>query len=338
MGVTTGDDPTAGTCAGIQQEAEQIPIDMFIMMDRSCSMNYCIGSSGESCANVPDCSASGGSRWDAIRAGLVDFVTKVGNKDIRAGIGFFGASISGGDDRVDCDVTQYSTPKVAIGPMATAGPAIIDAIDATQPGGLTPTYPALDGALRYAKQWATTNVGRQTVVVLVTDGYPTQCQDPVSIAQIAKLSATAYQANPSVRTYVVGLAAGFNLDTIAQSGGTNTAFNFDKSNVTSDNLVQTLLNITNSKIACNYEIPPVPATEVFNKDKVQVIYTPHSGAKQEVPKLSGAAACDRNPNGGWYYDNEANPSTIRVCPCSCSNFQAGTVSVSIGCDPFVGIE
>jgi hypothetical protein len=337
MGVPT-DAAQEETCTGVEQEAERIPIDMFIMMDRSCSMNYCLGSSGESCASVPDCTAAGGSRWQAIRAGLVDFVNKVNGKDVRAGIGFFGASISGGDDRIDCDVTQYSTPKVPIGPIATAGPAIVDAIDETQPGGLTPTYPALKGALDYAKSWATSNPGRQTVVVLVTDGYPTQCQDPVSIAEIAKLSGAAYNANPSVRTYVVGLAAGFNLDTIAQQGGTNTAFNFDKSSVTSDNLVNTLLNITNSKIACNYEIPPPPSNMVFNPDKVQVLYTPAVGNKQQVPFLSGPGACDRNPNGGWYYDNPANPKVISVCPCSCSNFQAGTVQIAIGCDPFVGIE
>ncbi|MFZ5891155.1 MAG: vWA domain-containing protein [Myxococcota bacterium] len=337
MGVPAQDEQTS-TCNGIQHEAEAIPIDMFIMMDRSCSMNYCIGTSGENCSTIQDCSASGGSRWQAIRAGLVDFVNKVQGKDIRAGIGFFGASISGGDDRIDCDVTQYSTPKVPMGPIATAGPAIVDAIDNTLPGGLTPTYPALDGALRYAKDWASKNPGRQTVVVLVTDGYPTQCQNPVSIAEISKLAGAAYNANPSIRTYVVGLAAGFNLDTIAQQGGTNAAFNFDKSAVTSDNLVNTLMNITNSKIVCSYEIPPPPSGMVFNPDKVQVLYTPHSGTKQEVPKVSGPGACDRNPNGGWYYDNPSNPQFIKVCPCTCSNFQAGTVQVTIGCDPFIGIE
>ena len=118
----------------------------------------------------------------------------------------------------------------------------------------------------------------------------------------------------------------------------NVAFNFDKSNVTSDNLANTLLNITNSKIACNYEIPPPPSNMVFNKDKVQVLYTPAVGQQQQVPYITGPGACDRNPNGGWYYDNPENPKLISVCPCSCSNFQAGTVQISIGCDPFVGIE
>ncbi len=324
------------SCTGIEQEAERIPIDMFIMMDRSCSMNYCLGTSGENCSVVPDCSASGGSRWDAIRAGLVDFVQKVKGQDIRAGIGFFGAS-GVGEDNLDCDVTQYSTPKVPIGPVAMTGDQIVQAIDDTPPAGFTPTYPALDGALQYAKSWAKKNPGRRTVVVLVTDGYPTQCA-PTTISGIAELAKTGYQTAPPVRTYVVGLAAGFNLDQIAQQGGTNAAFNFDKSNVTSDNLANTLMNISDSKIACNYEIPPAPTGMVFNPDKVQVLYTPAAGVKQELPKLANISACDRNPNGGWYYDNPADPKVINVCPCSCSNLQAGTVKVSVGCDPLIGIE
>ncbi|HET9932583.1 MAG TPA: vWA domain-containing protein [Polyangiaceae bacterium] len=324
------------SCTGIEQEAERIPIDMFIMMDRSCSMNYCLGTSGENCSVIPDCSASGGSRWDAIRAGLVDFVEKVKGQDVRAGIGFFGAS-GVGEDSLDCDVTQYSTPKVPIGAIATTGPQIVDAIDSTPPAGFTPTYPALDGALRYAKSWAMKNPGRRTVVVLVTDGYPTQCS-PTTISGIAELAKAGYTTSPPVRTYVVGLAAGFNLDQIAQQGGTNAAFNFDKSNVTSDNLVNTLMNISDSKIACNYEIPPAPTGMVFNPDKVQVLYTPAAGMKQELPKLDNISACDRNPNGGWYYDNPADPKVINVCPCSCANLQAGTVQVSVGCDPYIGIK
>ncbi|MGC4093644.1 MAG: vWA domain-containing protein [Polyangiaceae bacterium] len=333
-GVPAADPNVDGQCGGIQTEAEAAAIDMFIMMDRSCSMNYCLGGNGESCASKPDCSAAGGSRWDTVRKGLVDFVAKVGNKDVRAGIGFF-PNPGTGDD-ADCNINLYQQPAVAIGPMATAGPAIIAAIDATTPAAFTPTSAALDGALRYAKSWATQNPGRQTVVVLVTDGYPTQCD--TSIANIGTIAKTNYEGSPRVRTYAVGLGAGFNLDSIALAGGTNAAFNFDKNAVTSDALVTTLMNITASKVVCSYEIPPVSANEVFNPNKVQVIYTPAVGAPQEVPKIAGAAACDRNPNGGWYYTDPANPKQIDVCPCTCSNFGAGNVSIAIGCDPYLGIK
>jgi hypothetical protein len=339
-GVPATDNPDA-TCTGFEQEAEVIPVDMYIMMDRSCSMNYCVGSSGSTCSEVYDCAARGTTtRWTAVHDALQQFVTMVAGKNIRAGIGFFGASISGGDDKIDCDITNYSTPKVPIGDMKTAGPLIAAAIDApeNQPGGLTPTYPALQGAVNYGKEWAVAHPGRQTVVVLVTDGYPTQCQDPVSIQQIAGVAQAAYEANPSVRTYVVGLSAGFNLDTIAQAGGSNTAFLLDNGDVT-NSLVQTLLNITASKVACTYQIPPPPNNMAIDPDQVQVLYSPAVGAKQEVPKIDNAGSCSKNPNGGWYFDNPNDPQFISVCPCTCSNFQAaGNVSVGLGCTPYPGIR
>jgi hypothetical protein len=54
--------------------------------------------------------------------------------------------------------------------------------------------------------------------------------------------------------------------------------------------------------------------------------------------VSSFAACAKNPNGGWYYDDAEHPSKPTVCPCTCARFQAGRVDVRLGCKPRLGLR
>jgi hypothetical protein len=322
-------DMETGKMCGVEfeQEAVRKPVDMFIMMDRSSSMLYTVPNSNPQV-----------TRWSAFQAGMEDFVAAASKQDLRAGINFFGLSKFGGED-LDCSVPDYATPKVEIAQVADNGADLIAAIVENQPAGLTPTLPALQGALQHTKDWIASgkNEGRAVVTVLVTDGYPTQCQSPVSIKEIADVAKDAFD-NQHIRTFVIGLAAGFNLDTIAQAGGTVSATLLDEDEPTSD-LVDALINITDSKIACDYDIPVPPDGTEFIQDKVQVIFTPMGSAEEEIPRIDSASACGVNPNGGWYFDSPTNPKQIRVCPCTCSRInQAGSVRISLGCEPVPGIR
>jgi hypothetical protein len=314
----------SSACAGVSLEAEAVPVDLFIMMDRSVSMNELVPGTNQ-------------TRWAALRAAVEQFVEDAAGSNIRAGIGFFGRS-GARDDELDCDASAYANPTVEIGDLASVGSQLTAAIDATPPGGLTPTLPALQGALHHAQQWAMGHPGRATSVVLVTDGFPTQCQSPVSIADIAGVASAARNAAPFVRTFVIGLAAGFNLDSIAAAGGTSHAYLVDEGDV-SASFAHTLSNISDSRIVCDYDIPPAPNSNVaLDYDHVQLLYSPASGATEQVPRLTSSAACGRNPNGGWYYDDESHPTRISVCPCTCARFAAGRVDVRLGCEPYIGLR
>jgi hypothetical protein len=309
----------AASCAGITVEAESVDVDMYIMMDRSVSLADPVGSTGK-------------IRWDLVREAVQAFVTDPAAANIGVGIQFFGQS-GGRDDALDCDVSRYSTPAVAIGPASRVGSDLVAAVDAMEPGGLTPTMPALQGAIAYGKEWAMGHPGRATVVVLVTDGFPTQCQNPVSVSEIADVARQAYEQEPRVRTYTVGLAAGYNLDTIARAGGTSHAFLVDEGDVTRS-FVSTLLNISMNSLACEYEIPvPDDTALTVNPEKVQVVYTPAVGDAEEVPRARSFADCASSSAGGWYYDDPSAPKKIIACPCTCSRFAAGKVEVRLGCYP-----
>jgi hypothetical protein len=226
---------------------------------------------------------------------------------------------------------------VPIGLLSDIGPDLVSAIDENTPSGLTPTVPALEGAISYARSWAQDNPERATMVVLVSDGFPTQCSNAPD--QVAAAAKAGYESDEHIRTFVIGVGdvAGFNLDNYARSGGTTKAF-LTASDDVSSSFVDALNNITNSELACEYLIPQPPNGMRIDTAKVQVVYTPASGDSEEVPSIESLAACAKNPNGGWYYDNPNDPKKISVCPCTCARFQAGQVDVRLGCRPRVGLR
>lgn len=316
-------DSSIEACNGVSVEAEAVPVDVFVIMDRSQSMGLAVKGSNM-------------TRWDALHAAVQSFAKDPNAAGIRAGIGFF--SLSGGaDDARDCNPAGYASPSVPIGLISEVGADLAAAMNDVTPGGLTPTVPALQGAISYARAWAHENPGRATTVVLVTDGFPTQCDNaPEHISDAAQ---TGYESPEHIRTFVIGVGdvAKFNLDNYARAGGTKTAYLTDAGDVTST-FVDALNNITNRALACEYQLPPPPDGMKLDSTKVQVVYTPASGEPEEVPSISSISACAKNPNGGWYYDNADAPSKISVCPCTCARLQAGRVDVRLGCKPRLGLR
>lgn len=316
-------DSATPACNGVSVEAEAVPVDVFVIMDRSQSMALAVKGSTR-------------TRWQALHDAVQRFSEAPRAAELHAGIGFF--SLSGtGDDAADCNSAAYATPSVPIGLVSEVGPALVAAMDATTPGGLTPTVPALQGAISYARSWAKAHPGRATVVVLVTDGYPTQCEnDPDQISQAAR---AGYQSPERIRTFVIGVGdvAKFNLDNYARAGGTKSAYLTDAGDVTTT-FVDALNNITNRALDCEYQLPPPPDGMKLDPNKVQVIYTPSFGGAEEVPSISSISACASTPNGGWYYDDPDQPTQITVCPCTCARLQAGRVDVRLGCKPRLGLR
>lgn len=92
--------------------------------------------------------------------------------------------------------------------------------------------------------------------------------------------------------------------------------------------------VGSAKLDCAWTIPPPPAGETFNKTKVNVIYTPGGGAPQPpIGKVANKAAC--GAQGGWYYDDENNPSSVLLCDNTCQAIQSdpsGQIDIQFGCD------
>ena len=353
-----GDDGGGGSgsaCATSMMKAQQTPLDIFIMLDHSGSMT--------------DSVAGGGDKWDAVKAAISSFVTQPGLTNISVGMQYFGvppsappptcnlvfgcttstdcgaaacgpcvasvcvgalAASTGTPD--SCVAADYATADVAIAPLPGAGSAITSSMAAHSPNGdSTPTEPALEGAVDYAKSWATSHAGDAVVVVLATDGDPTGCDSAPAPATAA---ATGLAGTPKILTFVIGVGSSLSsLNSIAAAGGTTSAFLVDTGGNVNQQFLAAMNAIQHAALGCQYTIP-VPTSGVPNYAEVNVVYTPSSGGgAQTFPFVQDAASCPASGNG-WYYDNNAAPTQIILCASTCTTVEAdasGEVDISLGC-------
>jgi hypothetical protein len=81
--------------------------------------------------------------------------------------------------------------------------------------------------------------------------------------------------------------------------------------------------VKGSKLSCVLALP-TPATGTLDPSKVNVRIVTPSGVTS-LFKVAGANACDAS--GGWYYDDEVNPTQVLLCPASCQAAEdAGSAS------------
>lgn len=245
-----------------------------------------------------------------------------------------------------CEASAYATAAVEIAPLPAAANALVASMEAREPSGDTPTGPALQGAHLQARQWALAHPGHTVVTVLATDGLPTQCS-PLAIPQISQLAQQAAQAQPSIRTFVIGVFGGVgddalasaNLGAIARAGGTERAYIVDTGQDVGRQFLDALNSIRGSRLTCEFQIPAPPPGETLDYGQVNVLFTEGTTATPLYFVGSSEAACAGS--AGWYYDSDPAlkaPTRIVACPSSCaaiSASQAGSVEIQLGCDTII---
>lgn len=90
--------------------------------------------------------------------------------------------------------------------------------------------------------------------------------------------------------------------------------------------------IKGTALACEFEIPPAPGGLIFDRNRVNVIYDAGQGATP-IGNVESVSACDQF-GFGWYYDDPADPTEIRMCPLSCEQFEQlsnTTIDIQFGC-------
>ncbi len=305
-------------CAADSVDAEPVPVNLYIMLDRSGSM--------------------AGTKWSKTTAGLIGFVQSPAAADLRVALNYF-PSITGDD----CAPLSYSTPHVPLGTLsATPAPAdvqeqaLVDSLSTIGTTGVTPMHPAFVGLLGYCTELAKTKPTEKVIAVLVTDGSPTSCANSGGstdiIGKIAALAASGYADTPPIITFTIGLEGSkeAELKQIAQAGGGD-AFFIGSGNLEQE-LTQKLQQISGGSIACDYLVPESSGGKPVDFDKVNVDFVPGSGTKQPLVKVADSSACVPN---GWYYDNPADPTRIILCPGTCTAAQGdpnAKIEILVGCE------
>ncbi len=335
-----------GGCASDIYDGELVPVDMFVMLDRSGSMQD-------------------NGKWTAVSQAFKDFVALPNLSKLGMGISFFptkpavpppsapcasdadcaaygpcvpvfnqcSGALSPNDS---CVAPDYAKPVVPIADLPGVGNAIITAIGGQSPNGSsTPTAPALEGAIDYAQIWAGQNPTHVTVVVLATDGEPTNC-NPNRVETVAERAAEGLAQNPSIKTFVIGVGDQLTtLNLIAQKGGTDKAIIVGTSNAAQEFLAA--LDKIRGAVSCQYQIPKTPDGKKPDFKKLNVAFTVQGGSQEVFPQVGSAAECQGKK--AWYYDNPASPSQIILCPAACDvveNSPTGSaVEVVLGCETIV---
>ena len=370
-------------CSGDSFTGQTLPLDLFVMMDQSGSMvakNDAAKTISKWQAVTTGLSSyfeAEASKGDDIGVGIQFFplpVVPVSSIPVCAqGVSCAGSDLClhtgdqwlcvgpcttsatcGGGECVDagamvcsndsCQVSDYAQPEVALGPIASTKGAVLAAMAQHAPYMYTPTGPALEGAIQYAKGYQQAHPERRVIVVLATDGQPTECPATDTTQQLVEkvksVAAAGLAGTPSVRTFVVGVVqygdteAIANLQAIAASGGTTEALIAQPNDDLATAFSDALLTITGEALSCEYKIPEADGG-ALDYGKVNVVFAINGGAEQTVYHVADASKCDPTL-GGWYYDPSTGaPESIKLCAATCTNLkspgQTVDLSFQIGC-------
>jgi hypothetical protein len=236
-----------------------------------------------------------------------------------------------------CSAADYSTPAVGISAAPERAAAILASLESQTPNGLTPTGPALDGALSFARTWAEQNTERQVVTVLVTDGFPTECT-PIEIPELAALARTASTAVRPVRTFVIGVFSDADLDSdgqarldaLATAGNTGAALIVNTAGDVTRDFLAALDAVRTTSLSCDFSLD----ADMLDFERVNLIVTDAGGVSTPLFSVGTAEGCSADERG-WYYVRDAagTPTQISACPGVCDTLQRGgaTARLQVGC-------
>jgi hypothetical protein len=330
---------TDAACLAEPRAGEQVPLDLFFMVDKSGSMGCGVPSQGN-CNGAPN-PPPPVNRWTSIKEALVAFVNSPASKDLGVGMGFFPQySNPNGTGTLRCNPQDYSTPTAPIAILPAAAAGIQAALDAQTINGNTPTVPALSGAVQYATAYAQMNRGRTVAIVFASDGLPTECTNNnnsiMGAEAVARAAATPTTPGvPAIKTYVLGVGPSLqNLNAIAVAGGTQRAHLVESGGAAE--LITALNDIRKSALTCDYQIPIIPGKPLDTKLVNIQTRVGTNGMEQTIGKVMDVNACGMS--GGWFFDNNNAPTKITLCPATCNPLLMATgssLTVFIGCGSII---
>lgn len=176
------------SCGSSESSVEPVPLDMYVMLDKSGSM--------------------GGSKWTAVTGALSSFVGSSSSSGMSVGLSYFPSP--GDSEPADCPISNYSTPSVPVAILPGNASAITTSLSNNGAGGNTPTRPALEGAVTYARAHKQAVPSHKNVVVLATDGDPNICTS--TVPAVAAVAQRGYLGTDYAITPVAGTTAFLDLN------------------------------------------------------------------------------------------------------------------------------
>ena len=311
-------------CAAIVQVRELRGTDFYVLLDQSESMNYTVAPPGS------------GTWWQAVQEGFSRLVNDPGLAGSRVGLQFLPL---GGAAPASC-TADYAALAVPVGPLPDSAAALVAAVEGHAPTttAFTPLGPALAGLIAGLPRAP----AGTPVVLVVTDGFPTECE-PGDLAGIAAIVRSAHEPPLGVKTHVLGVNLGdaaTNLDPIAEAGGTEAAMRVSARAEPAEAIYQAMRSALRTPIDCQWLLPSTPAGASQPLDKTQITFRgPGAPEPQRIPYVESRSGCDGDSAQGWFVQRALEHSTqfVVLCPRSCAEVQsAEEVKITIECRDPVG--
>lgn len=273
-------------------------------------------------------------KWQPVVRASKAFFADASSTHLRASLTFFPAA----DER--CEADSYLRPDVAMTDLPSE--SFASAIDAVTPmkasewRGGTPTLAVLEGTFAFLQEQASEDANSKYAVVLLTDGYPQDCDDDE--VEIETVAAAIEAVAATFPTYVIGVAnpAGgpdtvSNLNRLAQAGRTDSAMLVATGDPekTAHDLTAAIDSIRGRSTACQAPIPEHPQGAPLDPQRVNVTYS-RAGA---VTRLGYDASCVSED--AWRFDDALAPRAIVLCDATCAAVQrdpALELNVEFGCE------
>jgi hypothetical protein len=223
-------------CGGELYQAERVPANMLIVLDRSTSMRDEIGGAG--------------TKWEIAHEAIA------GMLDAYAGQIRFGLMLYPGLDQA-CDEGEECGPgAVFVDVGSDTADAIRDFLAGADTCSFgTPTAEALEVLVDYE---GLQDPDRANTILLITDGQST-CDDPVP--RVTDLR----NESPGIQTFVVGFGSSVDpeeLADMAEAGGTARAEDPPYYQADDDaSLMEALMSIGGGVLSCSFELSSVPPDE-----------------------------------------------------------------------------
>jgi hypothetical protein len=349
-------------CEFVAQEAQQLLVNMLLVVDKSGSM-----------AETPPSYAT--SKWEAMKQALSAALTEVQNA-MSFGLEFFPttatpgnpipAECAGPPDRC-CEMPGDLTMNVDVGPGTTTVPLIINALSTEYPTGGTPTATALQRAYAYFTAGPGAALEGGKYVLLATDGGP-NCNSGLSCTiETCTLNldnapgCPSLEVNPSaisccgnrpegclddaqaaaaigqlasigVGTIVVGIPGAEIYREVLNSMAVQSSFQRENSDIPYylvsaeggvAELTQTFTDIT-TELVTDCEVPLDVDQANYNPNEVNVAVD-----CVVIPRGEAGDEGDR-----WFFDNPDNPTSIIIDGDICDTIQTqgvGRIDVVLGC-------
>ncbi|MBN2191564.1 MAG: VWA domain-containing protein [Polyangiaceae bacterium] len=326
---------TDSACTGEAFEKEDIPVDIYVMFDRSGSMCRCIDPPrpDDQC-NVAGCVET---RLAAITRAFREFLADPESAGLSVGIGSFGQLPFG---ETSCDPGAYATPNVSIGELPGNTQALMNELESAEPGAETPTGAAIRAACSTAQARKEDVPGHEVVILLLTDGEPhapVTCHDDVgpccpTLEDAVAAAEECAKSDPAIKTYVLGVGPFLsNLGRIAVAGGTKDAHLVEGDDVAASVLAALREIRGDAQIPCQMSLPRPPSGSELNFDQLNMAFVNDACEGRVLYNVISADRCD-DEVGGWYYDNLEEPTGIELCPSSCEEVSSSAQELAYTLD------